>query len=1011
MQNKFLVSSQHSASNLYLVFSLLAVFTISLMAETIVIDTIHAQESSSNYFGTNETSSDASNLFKNDVYVWAPTKMIKGETYEGLVVLPDAATNGKLVLVTASDKTVLDVPESITVLPESNHGIFEIKALKEGGAKIFVSVNGEVTTADVRVHSSSSKPDRLGLFLPSNSTKAAKVPVYIFTLDGNGSPAIAKQDNDVIVNLSSSSEMIKVPESVTIQNHTYYTRFTAEVNGDGTITASAPNLKPDATQITRKQDNADVLMGIAPNIALQDSKVFYYVWLEKDGKPFKPSHVVDVFLSSDDPEVARLAPRITSPHYGDSTVQVRMVDGIARGTLFTGERGSATISASVAGFGHVKADLVVGPVVFSNDQTLPNEFQQGSPSIQQGNVTASSSSRIDAIYQPNVALSWIFPAKTSDKAYGVAALYWQNTTKSVKTTMDASNGTKVQSVLSTQTLIPLQLDDRTITVASQEGLDHKTMYKMSTSSILESTEGKGRLSAVEFELAAAKQGDYTVSVSGAGLDTSQAKLSVVPEHTESYRIGILSLPSRPDILQDLAVVSILDKEGSLVGSGIAQGNGIEIIPSKIQVDREYRHGQSASTIVAGKVSEHASIVASGTNLGTATADIIPAGVSTAIEFELPKTIHVGEAVPYVVHEVDAFGTPLEKITPIGMSTTVGVGNDEDYQYLTVRNEGQGKVAAISDFGAGTKTFEAFSNEMNVEIVLDKEEVRVGEEIVLTVISDVPNLEIEIDSPIVFDETKENNEDGKGTSFFAIPDREGTFAVTVTAQKDGYTPVTRSATFDAVKLFDLTVNAVSIQDNNSLSTKHSLIISNQTINEISTPYTKELGQSEITVSFPSEQEIGNRNYSLKKIQTGNEEFFNKSKMEFFLDSNIQITAYYERTVRIDVSGAKGSGFYPYGQTVTLSVPPKDKVSFLVREVFDSWDGLPYETEPISFNATEDISASVVYRDDYSFLMLLVAAIATTGFYMTVIRKKINLRWEISKLVDLLKNKLQANPSKV
>lgn len=986
----FLISIHAITQSMFFSVVVLTIFSLS------GISIIHAQESLLDP-DDNGTENDAE-LFKNNAYLWIPSKLIKGETYEGLVVLSDAANTGELVLTTSSDKAIIAPPKSITVLPGSNHGIFEIKALKEGDARIFASVNGEVTSTEVRVYSSSSTPDKLGMFLPSNSTKTGKVPVYVFTLDRNGSPASVR--DNVTVRLSSSSDMIKVPESVTIQNQTYYARFTAEVNGAGKVTASAQNLKPDTISLKRQQENVDVLMEIAPNIALENSEIYYYVWLEKDGRPFKPLNVIDVFVSSNDPNVARLAPRGTTSYYGDGTVHVRMVDGIAKGTLLTGGRGIATISANVDGFGYAQADVIVGPVTLSNNEGFSNE-QSG---LSSDKVNSTSPSRIDAIYHPNIALAWVFPAKTSDKAYGVTALYWQNVTKSVSTVIDEINGTTVQSTLVTQTLVPLPLDDRTINVASQTGLAHKTMYQMSQSNRLESTEGKGRLSAIEFELAASNQGDYAISVSGPGLGTSQTKLVVVPEQTESYKLGIVPLPSRPQVRQDLAMVSILDQGGNLVDSGISQKD-IEIVTSKIQeVGRGFVFGQSAS-IVNGEVSEQASIVASANNIGTASADIIPAGVRSAIEFELPEIIHVGEPAPYTIHEVDIFGTPLAKIHPIGMSTSGGIEIDRNQQYLVVRNQGQGKVSVLADVGADVKNFEAFSNKMNVQVVIDKEKVRVGEKTQLAVISDIPNLEITIDSPVTFAGTKEDD-----NIYLAYPDREGTFDVTVTAQKDGYAPITKSLSFEAVNLYDLAVKAVSTQDGKEISAKHTLIISNQTINRISTPYNKELGPSEITMSFPPEQKMGDRSYSLKKILAGNEEF-NEREIEFFLNSNTEVTAYYDRMIKVDVAGAEGSGFYPYGETVTLSVPPKEKVSFLVREVFDHWDGLPYETEPALFTASKDISARVVYRDDYSFLMLVVAAIVTTVLYTTAIKNKVNLRWEISKLVDLLRNNIKIKSPKM
>jgi hypothetical protein len=973
---------------------LIIVFAVIFLGITDT-NTTHAQE----LLPINYNPENYTEQFNSNVYLWAPSKLIKGETYEGLAVLSKAAISGGLVLIT-SDSTVIEVPKSISVVPGSNHGLFEITAVKEGKARIFASVNGEVASTEVTVYSSSSTPDKLGMFLPSNSTKTSKVPVYVFALDRNGSPASAI--HDVIVHISSSSEMIKVPESTVIKNQTYYSSFTAEVNGAGKITASAQNLEPDTIGVKRQQENVDVMMAIAPNIALENSEIYYYVWLEKDGKPFKPLHVIDVFLSSNDPKVARLAPMGVSPHYGDGTIHGIMIDGIARGTLLTGERGSATISASVEGFGYAQASLVVGPVTFSNNGL---SGMQGVPSSET-RINSTSSSRLDAIYHPNIALCWAFPSKTSSKTYGVAALYWQNVTKSVSTSIEP-NGTAIQSILSTHTLVPLPLDDRTITVASQAGLDHKTLYQMSQSNRLESTEGKGRISAIQFEMVSSNQGDYTISVSGPGLGTSHTKLQVVPEYAESYKLGIVLLPSRPQVKQDLVMVSVLDREGNLVDSN-TQNKEITIATSNIyEVGKRPLSGQNVN-IIAGRVSEKASIVASASNIGSTSEDIIPAGIGTGIEFELPKTIHVGEPAPYVIHEVDVFGTPLAKTKPIGMSTSGGIEIDGNQQYIIAKNNGNGKVAALADVGADTKDFEAFSNTMNVQILIDKDRVRLGEKTQIGVISDVPNIQITIDSPVTF--TRSEQDGSKTVYFEAYPEREGKFDVTVTAQKDGYAPITKSLSFEAVSLFDLAVRAVSIQDGEEISAKQTIIVQNQTISRI-TPYNRELGTSEVTISFPLEQKTDDKIYSLKKIRIGNEEVFNKSEIVFFLNHNTEITAYYDRMIKVDVAGAKGSGFYPYGATVMLSVPPKDKVSFLVRDVFDHWDGLPYDTEPVSFTASEDISAKVAYRDDYTFLMLVIAAIITVVLYVTTIRNKVNLRWEISKFVDLLRNNVKVNSPKI
>ncbi len=74
-------------------------------------------------------------------HLWAPPDMVTGENYEGVVILDAGAKYGQILVLSTGDPTIIKIPESVTILPYSNHGIFPIKAEKEGSTTIFAVVD------------------------------------------------------------------------------------------------------------------------------------------------------------------------------------------------------------------------------------------------------------------------------------------------------------------------------------------------------------------------------------------------------------------------------------------------------------------------------------------------------------------------------------------------------------------------------------------------------------------------------------------------------------------------------------------------------------------------------------------------------------------------------------------------------------------------------------------------------------------------------------------------------
>ncbi|KFM16967.1 hypothetical protein SCCGRSA3_02002 [Marine Group I thaumarchaeote SCGC RSA3] len=923
-------------------------------------------------------------------YVWAPKNMIKGETYDAVVILKQATNHGDLALISTSDPSVIRVPQSVSILPYSNHGIFSVDALKQREADLFISINGELAETRVMVHSASRQPDSLDILVPSNQTKSDKMIGYVISIDSNGSPVPVKED--VQIRLSASS-MIDVPEIIQIKKDSHYASFVANIAGSGKIFASAQGLKLATQEITKLQDEITVRVAVAPDVAMQNSKAFFYVWLEKDGKPFKPPYVTEAFLSSSDTEIVRFSENRDITHYGDSVLSIPVIDGVGKGVLVTDKPGAAIITANVKGFGSAQTNMVVGSVLLDED------FEIISP---QDEEEFDKRVRLLSERMPTIAFSWFYPKITDGKAYGVVALYNMNVTKDIVTDVNFTD-TSITVTDQINRVVPVPLDGRTITISSMTGLKYPDVLVLSESNEVAQTRGSGFNHAVEFEVDSLNEGNYTISVSGPGLDRFQSNLDVVSAYSESYTLSVIPIPALPGLRQDLAMISVLDESGVLVDVGKTFLGPIKLDISTTNIEEGTSNLSISGTgtaVYGGLVNENARITASASGISPFEVQLKPAGIAASIEFDVPKIAHISEKIPYAIHEIDVFGTPLKRIFASSMSATPGIVTDGNY--LISNAEDEARIAVLSTVGADGKTIDTFANDMDLSISSYGNRGRVGKELQVNLLSDIGDVKVLVDSPLPY---KKLDDDLK---YVITPDREGYFNVTFTGIKEGYK--TKNITYGlfAEKIIDLLIKAIG-SDGNELNISQTVSIGNVSSTAI-TPYSAEIKPQFFKTKLPAQFDVGDKGYTLTKATGAGKEFSN-GMIDLFLEKDTTILAKYERMVQIDVAGAEGSGFYPYGQMITLSVPPKDKMSFLVREVFDYWDGLPYEIEPVSFTASEDISASVVYRDDYSFLMLVIAVIVTTVLYTTAIRKKVNLRWEISKLVDLLRNNIKVNSPKV
>ncbi|MEM3007641.1 MAG: hypothetical protein QXW37_03425 [Candidatus Nitrosotenuis sp.] len=898
------------------------------------------------------------------IELWVPQNMITSETYKGLVVLDSASSTGSIISLSVDDSNILVVPESVSVLPYKNHGIFEIKVLHEGAVKIFAASSGKLSSVQTQIHPSSVSPVALSVLFAANKTKADTIVGYVLSVDAGGSPAPVSKDTPVTMTTNSA---ISIDDKVVIKKGTHYAKFTANVIGSGTVLASAPSFTAGEAYIEKIQDQVMVRVSVAPDIIMENSRAYFYVWLEKDGKPFKPSHTTHAFISSSNLNSVRFN---ENPQIGQhALLKIPLVDGIGSGTLVSSEAGSSVITADVEGFGSSQTNVLVGSVLVDENFRPINDER-----------------RVKQIEnkKPNIAMVWVYPETTDSEAFGVVALYHMNTTKNTSTKVD-SNGTSILITNSINRIEPVQIDGRTVTLTSAY-LVHPTMIVLSESNEVLLKRGIGSNHAVEFKIGGKTHGSHILSVSGPGLERFQTTVHVKQPYVESYRIGLVSIPAVPHFNQDIAILSILDSQNALVDVQKEFGGPVRITVTANSKE-EITISNKNSAILFGSLDRKRQIVAAATGIIPYQGMLVPWGVADSIRLDAPIRVHVEEEFPYAIHEIDAYGTPLRKINATTISTTPGLMTSG---MPMINQVGVESLAVLSKFGADAHKIESFANHMSLQLVPRGITNRVNTSFELLVESDVNDAQITIESPFPYEKISEN-------TYSITPDRQGLHNLTVTALKSGYLPAKSILQIFAENLFTISFEAVGT-DGNELHVDSKLVTS-EISKSFATPHMQELRPQFVSVKFPNTFEVGTDGYQLQHIEFDGRIANSDTISSMYIDSDTNILALYQRMIRINVENAIGSGFYPYGSTVTLSVPPKDKVLFFVREVFDHWIGLPHNSDTVTLNATQNIDAKAVLREDYTFLMLSLALpISAMIYFRFVWRKGLDLLWYARKLVE-------------
>lgn len=899
-------------------------------------------------------------FISSEIEIFVPEKMIVGEKYHGMITSFLPPTKNSIVEISVSDDFVLQTPQTTRIKENQNHGIFEINPLHQGEAEIFVSYKGEIVSGNTVVFSEKSGAQKLQVILPSNSTIASDVSGFVFLLDGNGSPVLA--DKDTMVTLVSSEKII-VPANVVIKNGTSNVQFPVTVRATGDITAMAYGLTSGYSSITKSQQIVNVKMAIAPNIALPDSYVNYFIWLEKDEKPYSVPHVLKVELQSSNTDVIRLG---ITPN-NNNLLTISMIDGLATGKLYTGNDGVAEIFTSIQNYGHSSSLVYVGSTILSDGEI-----------IEGGTVEEPE------VINPNYIQFWVYPDITSDIAYGVASLYYSDTEDTLEITIN-DDGTQISNVIEHITLIPIKIDDNIISISSQAGLEYNSNYLIDSYNL--PTQSK------VFEIITQNEGDYIVTATG-GNSYDTANLQVTTTHNSKFSILLTPLPIRAETTQPLLFVSIVDENGNIIDISDSFGSTILLNIHTINgvVGKSSIKLHDNVGIVSGILTQLDTITVSSDMFGSDVQQLTPTGIPISVEFLVPDNVHVNEPFPIAIHEVDSMGVPVSKKQTNLVSSTGFEKNDNGL--ITINDIGESQIAILAQIGgAFAQTISSFANEIDFDLSVDTKDVRVGVPVIIKIKSTFDDVEYFIDSPFPSEKIDEN-------TFSVTPNYSDTETITITGKLDGFTSLNKALELTSENIIQLSVSANDIHEM-VLSLDYKIHLGGEIL-ENHTPYNHLINPQQIVLEFPDEYSTFGAGYKLVKLYN-NGELVSSNTIEFYAESDHSITVIYDRVVKIIVNGGQGSGIYSYGENVVISAPAKQKLSYLIMEKFSHWQEVD-KPETFVISAEKDYTITAIYQDDYTILMIVIVGIVASLLFVIFRKGDSKIRYYLINILDLLKTKI-------
>lgn len=589
-----------------------------------------------------------------DSSMWIPSKVLPKQEYYGLIIVNDNPEDVVFNVITDNEEVVDIITENVEIQKGKHHGIIKFETKGTGSAKIYAIYKDTLLEQNIQVIESANTPTKLDLIFPSNLIDVLvdnnRHTGYTFLLNDFGNPVVANEP--ITVTLTSNGDVALQKNSVTINPGSHYAKFSFETRGEGSITASASNLEPDESDITISDPNKiELRIEPAPNPIPTSSSAEIYYWLERDGKPYIPSHDMQITLSID--KSANLS-----------------FDGAIRGAIVLSDSTSDRKTTDP----DAKKIITRSSVQLTRDSTKEFVLQKGT---YYGKATVYASFDASDVSISGLAES-INPGK-NEETIKVTKTIAVNTKKS---NYDKATKTKIFA-------FPNPAFDKVELVVSSESdigpvLEQKDEgFTVFTDNKLEVVSSAGKIIADEnYGILVANVKDLgSAEIFGQRNEIKEDKktIEIKAKFVKDPDIEIIPLPVIFGVNQDLFLIS--SSHDKIVTSPNATNNGNLIsITSKPSFDFDVIQNSKSVITIKGTIKdllEDDPVVHVASNAFTATETLaVYNPLRNKIESIHPSTVYAGEPFPIINYITDLDGNPLRKADlKVSSGTLMNVAED------------------------------------------------------------------------------------------------------------------------------------------------------------------------------------------------------------------------------------------------------------------------------------------------------------------------------------------------
>ena len=964
-----------------------------------------------------------------------PEKMISNSTYSGVVVLAEPAERDTSITLASTEKDI-EMPDFVIIPRGYNHGLFEMILDEDlfGVIQVHAVLSGDISTATANVYAATESGIRLRIVGPSASfddtirTQIPRLPIYVYSMNEDNVPIPAAED--IEIRLSSSTDAIQFvygnsPHSelfVTMKQDEYSIAVDVDVRKSGTIYATANGIAGDSESISYGLDGVEIRIEISPETAGTKSYVHYFVWLEKDGRQYIPAHLVDVTMSANDMTVGNFerdfSQKPGKPHND------YIINGIARGIIYTGSEGTIDITASVPQIGSASTELTVEDFQSDSNITMEDIIENYGQCVGGAITTTTTIGNITQVREetcdfystvlntinsavPITALSIsVYPDVPANNAFAVITPSNSITVSDTITvnTVDSSDGFGIgtTSTIERGATFPTTISHNAdIVLSGDGGIDHDQI--VSAIDYHTGHFGLSGVSSLEVPIKVLSDGDHVLSVHGKGITGSEAAFASASKYGEGEEMHVMPLPIVIGDHGDIAMVFLTDEDGNVVDfSSVIRGDVTAYISQASDtignLTESLQIWGSVGIVQGEYTKDSATIFAHIPGFSANPTRMSPTdSPSRGIELWMPETVHITEEFPITVHDVDASGTPLGTPENIRVTSQLVMVDERDGQrFATIGFTGEIDVIVVSEDGyldsGVTETFVNNATKVSIDPIVDFDDIRVGDDIVFDILTGT------IVEPMVRFIGELNFMQDERGQYVAVPTDPGTYDVKVRIIGDGSIPYEETHEFVVREFVRLTYDVIT-DDGVPIDAPMVFTDAQAEENKTATSYTLRDGAdidnvklSLYGVTIPESVDLGDdRIYTLSDLKINDQgiKFSESFTMPIF--ENADIVSVYVREINVDFfnnidsevesvldnSDTDGSGYYRYGDTVFLEAPVLYEYG-IIRHVPVEWIGLPADADVaedntfVMFEALSSTSGSVEYSRDYTILYGIVAA---------------------------------------